>query len=217
MKRFFKWIGSVSLLALIAVPSFSAVTPVNTDVVDYCTGPNNSNCVFRIDKSGNVTTAGTLAVTGASTFTGATTTAGTEFVTGKTAYTPTVFGGGQIATFGIIGSSVIPYTATNMVILGSASLTITSLPTISTNVIAGLTGVGGTGGVIDDGSYIVLTTTSTTGIVYRIKDNSTLSGSLLDLSGVAPTTEIISSTRPVTLMFNAGTGHWVQTSPFNGF
>jgi hypothetical protein len=47
----------LALLFPIVFSSFclAAVTPGRTDFIDYCTGSNNSNCVFQIDASGNVT------------------------------------------------------------------------------------------------------------------------------------------------------------------
>jgi hypothetical protein len=224
MKRTLAWLGAIALGLFVTYQVCDAA--VQASVERYTNGTTE---IYNLDGSGNQrlagwqavsgsqTVTGAMGVTGALSVTGATSLTGTATHTGKTVYAPTIFGGGSVGSFGILGSSVIPYTATNMVILATASTVMVSLPTISTNVIAGLSGVGGTGGVIDDGSYLVLTTTSTTGVVYRVKDNSTLSGTLLDLSGAVPTTEMISSTRPATFQFNAGTGHWVQTSPFNGF
>lgn len=43
-------------IALFSVSCFSSssITANKTDFVDYCTGPNDSNCVFKIDANGNV-------------------------------------------------------------------------------------------------------------------------------------------------------------------
>lgn len=202
---------------VIQAPSLKAAC-AGSDVECYTVGGTQ---VYKLDSSGNVTNAGSTTVGGALSVTGASTVTGTQTFSGKTVHsgkivnTPTQFGGGLTTTFGVITSSVIPYTAGHMMILSSGPMVMTALPAVSTNVTVGLSTVGGTGGAIDDGSYLILTTSNVLTNVIRLKDNATLSGSLLDLSFPA-TTEILTSTRPIVLQFNAGLGHWVQVSPFNG-
>jgi len=57
MKRFLMVIGVLSILAGI---SYAVITPGKTDMLDYCTGPNEANCIYKLDNIGNVTAAGTI-------------------------------------------------------------------------------------------------------------------------------------------------------------
>lgn len=151
----------ILVVVVLGCASFAraVVTPANTDFQDYCTGRNNSNCVFKIDSSGNVTgqnvtSQGTLTATG-----NATHTAGTLFtqqqVTGistTTTITPTgTFlvvnsTGGMIVMAGS-GSNNVPIiataTATNgqiVVLISTASTaqTVGGQVTVSSGSAAGL-------------------------------------------------------------------------------
>lgn len=55
MKRLSCLLGALALSVGLGVSAFALVTPNKTDHIDYCTGANNSNCVFQIDANGNVT------------------------------------------------------------------------------------------------------------------------------------------------------------------
>lgn len=56
MKGVFRWLGVPLLLALICVSVRAAGV---TDLLDLCTGKNQSNCPFKVDSSGNLTSLGT--------------------------------------------------------------------------------------------------------------------------------------------------------------
>lgn len=140
---------------------------------------------------------------------------------GKMNAVPIIFGSGGPGAGNVIASSVVPVSSSYMNILASASMTMGALPAISTNVTAGLSGIGGTGGAIQDGSYVTLFTTAASTVKITIRDNSSLTGTLLVLPtnavpGIAASTEVITSTRPATFQYFDGINRWIQTSPNNG-
>lgn len=194
----------LSVLLCSAAISYALVTPGKTDHIDYCTGANNSNCVFQVDASGNLTTAGslttqsTLAVTGASTFTGATTVAGTTTATGKLVGTRTTIGGAGTAGAGVFGSSTVIPTSLFTVIVASPNATavlMTGTPTISTITAT-------------DGQFLVLKGTSAVS-TFTLQDNGTLVGSLVELGAA---TRVISNLKVLTLMFDSTAGVWLETA-----
>lgn len=193
---------------------WAVVTPASTDFVDYCTGANNSNCVYQIDSSGNqtnagnLTTQGALSVTGASTLTGAVSAAATYTTTGKTVYTPTNF-------TNFFSSNSVPVTATYVTILSSAgNLLMGGTPTVATTTLTSsnwntslpktVSGISN----IADGTWLIIASTSTQAIKFQ--DNSILSNSLLNLGGTG--VFIVSSTSTLNLIFNGTTGSWNQVS-----
>lgn len=189
------------------------------NIVSYNgTGTQRDTTVYQLDQSGNQTVGGAQTVAGSMTVTGATVMTGKLTANGQVAYGPTIFGTGVIGT-SVVLSTVIPVTSSYMIIQASASAIMTALPAISTNVTAGLSGVGGTGGVLPDGTFVTLASTSPTSVVLRFQANGGLTGTLLDFTGApnGKTTQILTSTAPITFMFNQGTGHWSQVSPYTGF
>lgn len=117
-------------------------------------------------------------------------------------FVPSVYG----ITF---STNELPASSSYLVLNSSGgNILMTSKPTVSTATVMG----GST--FINDGAFLVLTTTNTTSKIM-IQDNGTLSGSLLNL-GLNVTTEVVSSSRPVALIYNKTANTWVQISPPNG-
>lgn len=176
---------------------WATVTPSSSDFVDYCTGANNSNCVFQVTSGGNVTAAGnvtaqgTLATTGASTFTGNVT------HTGATIYTPT-------SVVAITSVTTISPTSTYLIVASTASnATVTcgastfgalgstsAAPCISTSAATA-------------GQYLVITATQTNATVTF--SSGTASG--MDLGAA---TRVIGTNKTLSLIFNGTTSVWTE-------
>ncbi len=74
MKNIFKAIEAVTLSVVLLAPSYAANTCQRTDLFCHPTGPSQSQSTpFRVDGSGNVTTAGSITASGTSSITGAST------------------------------------------------------------------------------------------------------------------------------------------------
>ncbi len=94
MKKLISLAAGLCLSAM----AYAAVTPNKTDFVDYCTGSQNSNCVYQVDSSGNVTQAGNQTVQGNLNVTGThTQTGATSFTSGVTFTGAVNYGSSSVA------------------------------------------------------------------------------------------------------------------------
>lgn len=151
MKSLAKVIGVLSILAgIYTVCHAVGLTTANSDIVDYCTGANNSNCVFRIDSVGNVTSLGTLnssSTSGTSTFTN------DVSIAGNTVFAPT--------TASVSSTTILNPTATfERVVSTGGAVTIIGISTAS----------------IADGTYLILGSTSDVSVVVVTSGTSSGTG-----------------------------------------
>lgn len=128
-------------------------------------------------------------------------------------YPPTNFTAVTGSTIAACNLGYVTWTST-----ASGVLVMNGLPTLAT---ATVTYGGGTS--IQDGTICTIGSTMSvaTSTLYKIQDDATLAGTKLKLPptavpGIASTTEVISSSRPVQFMYNASLGLWLQISPNNG-
>lgn len=180
MKRFMGYVVALSILAgIYTLCNAAGLTTSTSDMIDYCTGANNSNCIYRLDSVGNVTTLGTL---NANSATGTSTINNDIAILGNTFFTP---GNIIVSTF----TSINPVsTYVTLITSGTANITLSKdassgLPAISTStavsgeyIIVGSTtsattvtiSTGAANGVIGDDALIVISSTkSAVGFIYN--------------------------------------------------
>lgn len=154
-----KWLGLLSVLAgLFSAVNAVGLSTANSDVIDYCTGPNNSNCVYTLSSGGNVTALGTLNSSG----TGTNTLTGSLAVTGKTIYTPT-------SVTAVATTTVISPAATYLILFSTGGPI--NLP--ASGLSAGT-----------NGQYIVLGSTTTNNVILTDGSGMQLGASTRTLNGV---------------------------------
>ena len=164
-----------------------------------------NNPQIAVINLGSTTVAGSTTLTGTLTQTGGTAALNSlaKLVTPPTNYT----------TF--FATNTVPVTGTYITILSSGSnLTLTGTPTIATTTIltpSQSVGAPGNDTNIADGTWLVLSSSSSQKIL--IQDAGTLSNSGLNL-GLAGA-EVVTSSRPITFIFNGSLGVWTQTSKHN--
>jgi sulfur relay (sulfurtransferase) DsrF/TusC family protein len=116
-------------------------------------------------------------------------------------FQPTLVGSASGGTTGVYTSTVIPNTSSYAVLISSGgNLIMAATPAISTTTAAGLP--------IANGTYIVLTSTTSTTIT--LQDNSNLSGSLLKLYNASNV--VVSYQSSVSFIFNTIDGFWHQVA-----
>lgn len=183
MKGLFRWLGVFALLVSFGMTGYSAGV---TDLLDLCTGKNNSNCPFRVDANGNVTTLGTVTVSGSgsSTFTGPVSQPQVT-TTGVTIYTPQ-------STTAVSTNTTLSPTATFVNLLSTGAyvtLGLGTIPAISTTTAT-------------NGQLLILNSTSTVSYV-QISTGTTA-------CVVGPTATISTSNKAVSLIFDSAAGLWKQ-------
>lgn len=127
--------------------------------------------------------------------------------TGGTAATQSIVNGlqvfGKSAISGVVVSTTIPVNASYETVLSTGgAIVITATPSIATTTIVG----GATN--LPSGTYLVLTSTSSSGQV-TLQDDGTLSGSKLQLGA---STRAITQYKTLTLVFDATDGFWREIS-----
>lgn len=185
----------------VAVDYLGNFLPTVSSVQDLGT----SALPFRTVYSVNATNTGaqTLGAVGTAnaTGTGNATLPTASTIVGGLILQPSQIGNAPSITAGIYGSTTIPYLGTYEVLLATASVIMTSVPTISTRTVPG------TGALIPNGTYLVLTSTASTTITLQSQGTLTNSGLRL---GAA--TRVITVGNTLTLIFNSTIGQWVEAA-----
>jgi len=197
MKGLLRWLGAFVLLVGISMNVRSAGV---TDLLDLCTGANQSNCPFKVDSSGNVTTP-KVTVSGTSANTLPNLTATTQLtVGGFQSYNPPTTQFQVGASTAIVPlSSYMVLSTTGSVGGSGVSVALTVIPSISTAT----SGLGGTTPFTDGTILILISTGSMNSITFQ--DNATLAGSMLHL---ASTSRILTANKVLALIYRAATTTW---------
>lgn len=152
--------------------------------------------IYNLDDSGNQTVGGTQTVVGSMTVTG------NNVYAGRTSFTP--------AAVTVSQTTEIPVASTYITLLSSGgfpgNITLTGLPTIST-----ATSVGGST-ALPNGTLIFLSLGSTATNQITLQGNGALSGTLLMTAGAS---QVITSSRTVSFMYNATNNKWNQVRGYS--
>jgi hypothetical protein len=184
------------LLGFVMVAKSAGVT----DLVDYCTGPNQKTCPFKVDVNGNITSTGSPGTSTVSSFGGNLSVTGTDTFSGITVYPP------QIVT-GVSSITVISPAATYLQVLSTAGVSGTTVicgaatPMLPSNAaipcIATATAT--------NGQYLIITCTSTLSTVTF--SSGTAAG--MDLGAA---TRVVQWGRTLSLIYDAVIGEWKEIS-----
>lgn len=196
MKKLFK-LGVLGLIVAV-VPLAQAVQVCQkSDIQCYESGPSqNLSTPFRVDATGNVTTAGGVTMTGNETIsgTGTNSNAGSQSIAGRTIYTPLSV---TVATTSAISPSatyiMIVSSGGNLVMNGGASTAAGIYPLISTATAV-------------NGQFLVIGTTVSAPGSYSITLTSG-TGSALDLGAA---TRVIGYGKKLGLVFDSANAIWVE-------
>lgn len=168
----------------------------------------DSNGATRITVGANNTVTGSLTPSGPLTVPSSSTLIGVQVNPSQTF--ATIFGTNTIPAVTVYEN--LMSTGSNLLLISVPSIATTTLTSANfrTSLPKTVSGIS----AIPDGTYVELGSTAT--IKYFIQDNSLLSGSAFLAGFGCTTTEVITSTRPMTVRFDGANGMWVQKSPCNG-
>lgn len=185
MKSISRWLLASVLIASLGMSVKAAGV---TDLMDLCTGANNSNCPFKVDSTGLIVSS----ATGTNTIAGSLSTTGTTTIIGKTVYTPT-------SVTSISSNTTISPTATYLLVLSTGN-----------NVTCGLTALPLVAPCIStatatNGQYLVIGSTSSTSSVTFA--DGTTSGMQLGSA-----TRLVDNLKKLTLIFDSFDSQWKEVS-----
>lgn len=204
---------AVGLIALVILNSklyarLTGTNPTGASADVVCFGPKSSEGCF--DSSGNIIpttnntqTLGTSSLNFSNTYTKTATVGTGGIINSGPSNTSTYQSTTRTVIQGININTIVPVTSSfETVVSSGGAIKLTSVPNISTTTI-----VGGTV-TIPDGTFLVITATTTAGTV-TFQDQGTLTGSQLELGAA---TRTLTKDKTLTLIFDATELVWKELS-----